>query len=291
MKKVMILLLTIMSITVVINSRAAQPLNQIIAIVNGQPVTAYQFNMFADRAIGRLKATGQTLPNMQQFHQYLLNQYINRLLQLQIAKRANITVTAAQVEKHIASLASQQKMTPAQFTQSALAQGYSAAQFHDEVKTEMIIGLLQRQALGAHITVSQAEIKAGMANIKNNPQFASAYDVVDYLVPLQPGATAAQIAAAVKTSQGTDLGWRPLAALPDMFASVVPTLKVGGLSGLIKAPNGYHVLQLKGIKSAMPAGMTPEQAVAQQIYMQKVQKALVAWQATLRKQAVVQLNP
>ena len=228
---------------------------------------------------------------MQQFHQYLLNQYINRLLQLQIAKRANITVTDAQVDKQIAALASQQKMTSAQFTQSALAQGYSDAQFHDEVKTEMVIGLLQRQAIGGHITVSQAEIKAGMANIKNNPQFASAYDIVDYLTTLQPGATAAQIAAAVKSSQGTDLGWRPLAALPDMFASVVPTLQVNGLSGLIKAPNGYHVLLLKGIKSAMPAGMSPEQAVAQQIYMTKVQKALVAWQATLRKQATVQMNP
>ena len=171
MKKVIILLLALVGMTVVVMSSEAQPLNQVLAIVNGQPVTQYQFDAFADRAIARLKETGQALPNMQQFHQYLLNQYINRLLQLQIAKRANITVTDAQVDKQIAALASQQKMTSAQFTQSALAQGYSDAQFHDEVKTEMVIGLLQRQAIGGHITVSQAEIKAGMANIKNNPQF------------------------------------------------------------------------------------------------------------------------
>lgn len=272
-------------------AKAVQPvesLNQVIAIVNGEPVTEHQFDAFFSRALGRLTASGQPLPNKQQFRQYLLNQYIDRILQLQIAKRANITVTDKQVEQQIKMLADQQKITPTQLAQKALAEGYSNDQFRSEVRTEMTIGLLQRQALGNHITVSQNEIKAELLKLKNNPQFSSDYHVVDFLTTLKPGATQAQITQAVRSSPGTDLGWRPLAAMPDMFSAIVPTLKVNGVSGLIRAPNGFHVLQLKGIRNSK-TGAPPAQLVAQQIYMMKMQKALQAWEATLRKQADIQM--
>ena len=298
MKKIATVLLILVSLMVTAvdaktmsTQQPLQSLNQVIVIVNGQPVTEHQFGLFFNRAITRLKASGQTMPNMQQFRQYLLNQYIDRVLQLQVATRAKVTVTDKQVDQQIATLALQQKITAAQFTANAQAEGYTNDQFHEEVKTEMILGLLQRQALGGHVTVSQNEIKAALLKLKNNPQFSGQYHVVDFLTTLKPGATPSQIAQAVQASQGTDLGWRPLAALPDMFATVVPTLKVNGLSGLIKAPNGFHVLQLKGVRSSAPAGLPPAQAVAQQIYMMKMQKALQAWEATLRKQATIQMNP
>lgn len=296
MKKLAIILLISVSMAVTAadakteNAQPLQPLNRVIVIVNGQPVTEHQFDLFLNRALIRIKASGQTPPNMQQLRQLLLDQYINRVLQLQVAKRANITVTDKQVDQQIATLAATQKITPAQFAANAQAEGYSQDQFRDEVKTEMIIGLLQRQALSSHITVSQNEINAELPKLKNSPQFSSQYHVIDFLTTLKSGATPAQIAQAVHTSQGVDLGWRPIAALPDMFARVVPTLKVNGLSGLIKAPNGFHVLQLQGIRSAIPSGLSPKQVVAQQIYMMKMQKALQAWEATLRKQATIQMN-
>ena len=46
MKKVIILLLALVGMTVVVMSSEAQPLNQVLAIVNGQPVTQYQFDAF-----------------------------------------------------------------------------------------------------------------------------------------------------------------------------------------------------------------------------------------------------
>lgn len=297
MKKIAMILLILVSMAVTMADarvtnvqQPLQSLNRVIVIVNGQPVTEHQFDLFFNRALMRFKAAGQTPPNLQQLRQLLLNQYIDRVLQLQVAKRVNITVTDKQIDQQIATLAAAQKITPAQFAANAQAEGYGQDQLREEVKTEMIIGLLQRQALSSHVTVSQNEINAGLSKLKNNPQFSSQYHVIDFLTTLKPGATPAQIAQAVHASYGADLGWRPLTALPDMFARVVPTLKVNGLSGLIKAPNGFHVLQLQGIRSAAPSGLSLKQAVAQQIYMMKMQKALQAWEATLRKQATIQMN-
>ncbi|PHQ78310.1 MAG: hypothetical protein COB66_09150 [Coxiella sp. (in: Bacteria)] len=286
--------------------QSTQQLNRVIATVNSEPITQHQFDVFYQRSLDRLKASHQKVPtDLQGFRTYLLNQYVLRVIQLQLAKNFGITVTDKQVNQQIKSILKQQKLTLPQLQQKLQLEGYSFSEFKKEVKTEVTVGALQRRAVGSDIQVTQQQIATELAKLKAAPQFAKQYHVVDILTPLKENPSKAALARALATSKemkahllkgasykyisddnDTDLGWRTLAAMPDVFASAVGKLKVGGVAGPIRAANGYHVLKLLRTKNAK-AAMPTKDAVAQRLYMMKLQKGLSKWQKTLLKQANV----
>jgi peptidyl-prolyl cis-trans isomerase SurA len=70
---------------------------------------------------------------------------------------------------------------------------------------------------------------------------------------LAEGADFAEVAAGYSDGQtaleGGDLGWRKQGELPSLFAGVVPSLDVGGVSEPLRAGGGYHLVRLKDRKS------------------------------------------
>jgi hypothetical protein len=70
----------------------------------------------------------------------------------------------------------------------------------------------------------------------------------DALKQLQEGKDFAQVAAGYSDAsdalQGGSLGWRAHGRLPTIFADAVPSLKPGENSGILKSPNGFHIVKL-----------------------------------------------
>lgn len=286
---------------------SVQDLNHVIATVNGEPITKHQFQQFYERSVKRLRQQHQLLPDIGEMHRYLLNQLIERRLQLQMAERAEIKVTAKQVRQQIQSIMKQQHMTLAELKQYVHGLGYTFDQFRKEVHDEILIGQLQRQALSSRVTVSKEEVTSAYNKIKNDPQFASQYHVVDLLIPLKDNATAAEVAAAkqkalsikadllkggsykyIDAKDATNLGWRTIDQLPDLFAKPVTALKVNGVTGPLRAANGFHIIQLLNKKPSKQVAPTLEQ-VQQHVFMKKLQTQMSKWLKELRKQSDIQI--
>lgn len=82
----------------------------------------------------------------------------------------------------------------------------------------------------------------------------------DVLAQLRKGVDFQQLAVSVSAGrqalEGGDLGWRSTDQLPTLFADVVPKLRPGQFSDLIRSPSGFHIvklLEVRGGGEAAPA--------------------------------------
>lgn len=286
---------------------SVKPLNKVVATVNGEPITAHRFSEFYERAAAHVKAmakNGQAVPAPSQLRAYLMQQYIDRVLQLQMAKRGGIKVTDKQINQQIQQILKQRHMTLAQFTRSLKEQGFTLDSFKKELKHEMTINMLHREAVGSQVDITASDVAKMEAKLRAQPMYSSSYHVVDVHVPLSDSATKSQKQAALKKAAAfkralqknqavpdgyrDDLGWQGTSDLPSVFMQALKGLKHSGVVGPIDAANGYHVLQVTGVKPAKQTMPTKAQ-ISQMLYMRKLQAASQKWIKKMRAQSDVKV--
>ena len=103
----------------------------------------------------------------------------------------------------------------------------------------------------------------------------------EVLTQLRQGADFGQMAIRVSASQqalqGGEIGWRSTEQLPTVFSTVVPRLKAGQVSDLIRSPSGFHivkVLEVRGggsqARPATTAPASPKQALVNQTHARHI---------------------
>ena len=74
----------------------------------------------------------------------------------------------------------------------------------------------------------------------------------ELLTQLRQGADFGQMAIRVSASQqalqGGEIGWRSTEQLPTVFSNVVPQMKPGQVSDLIRSPSGFHIVKLLEVR-------------------------------------------
>jgi peptidyl-prolyl cis-trans isomerase SurA len=70
------------------------------------------------------------------------------------------------------------------------------------------------------------------------------------LAQIKSGADFRQVAASFSEApdavQGGGMGWREITRLPTIFADTVKTMKPGEVSGILRSPNGLHIVRVNG---------------------------------------------
>ncbi|MGH9468465.1 MAG: peptidylprolyl isomerase [Terriglobales bacterium] len=296
--------------------QAPAPGPDVVATVDGQPITAAQLNrLYAQQTAG---ATAP-LPEEQslQLRLSLLSQLIDRQILLQYAARLGLQADPTQVQREVSVAASvpDPSAQPAQRRQIA----------HGLILQE----LLQRE-VGDHIHVSEADIAAYYQ--QNEASFhlpERQYHVLEIVVTPHPGPvtnlaedkastpTAAKKKIAMveqrlaahadfatlaqqysedpaTASSGGDLGLIPQSVLetqtPPLLRAAILSLHPGEVSHVISTPNGYYLLKLAGIE---PAGLQPlsnkqvQQSIRDLLTSARRQVLQAAFLANARDQAKV----
>lgn len=288
-----------------------QPLDQIVAIVNNDIITQSQLNAAIIRVKKQIRGAHASMPDETTLKNGVLNQLIYKRLQLQIAKNLNVKVSNEQIDNAIQRLAQQRHLNLAQLKQNMLAESYNYSAFRKELGEEIAISQVQQQAVASHVTVTNEDIDNYLKKYIQWQERAKQYHVGDVRIalPASPSQTQLQAAQAkvkaiinqLKRNKQinkiiahyadvdyTDLGWRPITDLPNLFTSIVPQMKINAIAGPITAPNGYHILKLLGTRGK--ANKTPTRTQIQQfLFQQKFQKALQDWLLNLRKNAYVKI--
>ena len=257
------------------------------------------------KRVKAMAAQGQPVPAHDQLRAYIMDQYVNRVLQLQLAKRFGVVVSDKMLNQQIQQILKQQGKTMAQFKQTLRQKGYSFADFKRELQGELTINQLQQQAVGSDVKVSQADIDRMESQLMQAPEYTIKMHLIDYLVPLSDDATTAEkntaqqqaktVAKQLQRTSGgavsakhTDMGWRSVASLPDVFSAQLVKQHTAGVVGPIEAGNGYHVLVIKGIRQPKQSLPTRTQ-ISQMVYMQKLQVAAQKWLKKMRDEADIQV--
>jgi peptidyl-prolyl cis-trans isomerase SurA len=93
-------------------------------------------------------------------------------------------------------------------------------------------------------------------------------------------------------SRGGELGWvSPGDTVPE-FERAMQALKIGEISGPVRSPFGWHLVQVEETRSQDVSGEREKLAIKQQIRNRKVEEAYTDWARQLRDSAFVrdQLN-
>ncbi len=290
-----------------------QPLDQIVAIVNNDIISQQQLQQEVAAARLQIRQAKAAMPSTQVLHKQVLEQLILKSIQLQLAKRASIQVSPAQVQNAIQTVAKNNRMTVSQLKQQLALTGMSYAHYKQQIKQQIKISQLQQMMVGRSVNVTPQEVKIAQQQMQALQPLS--YHVGDILISLPENPTAQQLQAAqskaravlaklkapgadfkkvaVSTSAGAqvfkggDMGWLTVADMPSLFVPVVTKLQVGQVSAPLRAPNGLHLLTVFAQRAVH--GHASKQEIEMQLRQRKFQENLALWLQQLRDTAYVKV--
>lgn len=290
-----------------------ETLDKIAAIVNEDIVTTSELKQAM--ALMKLQMQQQA-PAEKKLQETVLTQLINKKLQLQLAKQANIEASAPELDRAIENIAKQNNMTANELYSRLEQDGMSKKTYRKELQEQITLNKLQQQQVARRMQITKQEIEAYRANRNAKRTALKSYHVEDILFPAPEEMSDEQLATLKKQAQVAigylknstntpklkaflkkhhaetqDLGFKRLEELPSLFASNVGNLKKGDVSEPIVAGNGIHILKMTDYKTIESGESQLSNHDIESILMQnKFESAVQNWLSKVRAQAFIQVK-
>ena len=253
----------------------AEPLGQIVAVVEDEIILDRELSSEVDIISHRLKANSVTPPPIFILRKQVLERLIVDKLQRQLAEKSGIRITNEMLRSSTQDIARRNNLTLDQFRQELEGQGISFKSFQENLKNEIIINQLRAREIGSRIKVTDREVghyletqgEIGEEKIQYHlghilvsiPEAASSSTIAKarekadtVIAELRDGADFKQTAVAFSDSdsalKGGDLGWRVIGEVPTLFVDKVMKMDKGDVAELIRSPSGFHVIKLLDLK-------------------------------------------
>jgi len=246
-------------------------LDRIIAVVNEEVITRRDLDDRIKVVLNQLRQQGTPPPPPDVLEKQVLERMIYTRVQLQYAKETGLRVDDAQLEKALARIAEDNKISLATLRDTLEKDGMSFAKFREDIRDEITMARLREREVDNKITVAESEVdnllktqqlqdgKVEEFNLSHIlirvPEQASPEQLRERrtraelaLKHIKDGTDFRQVAATYSEApdavQGGAMGWRELARLPSIFAEAVKGLKTGEVSGVLRSPNGFHIVRV-----------------------------------------------
>jgi peptidyl-prolyl cis-trans isomerase SurA len=253
------------------------PLDRVIAIVNDEALTQYDVSEQKRVVLGQMKAQGVAPPAGDVLDKQVLERLITERVLLQFAKETGIRVDDTQVERTLARIAEDNKLSAEDFRKAVEREGIPYAKYRSDIRNEIVVQRLRDREVESRVSVSDAEVDHLLATLEAQaggqveyrlahilvlvPEQASSDQIgvrqrraEEALQQLRAGADFAQVAASFSDApdalQGGNLGWRAPARLPTAFAESVNRMKPGEVSGVLRSASGFHIVKLLETRSS-----------------------------------------
>jgi len=262
------------------NSRAFTLLDRSIAIVDEDVVLASELESKV-RVIENRMVDEVNNNSVVSLQERVLNHLILEKLQLQMAKRAGMTISEAEITKAIDRL--QQDLEEKQQSMEAYLQENEfadLAELREEIHRELLIAQVQQYQVNRRIRISEQDVEnfldskdgqewrspqyrlrhiliAVDSNNQDSMQIVEARAEAIYqrlLAGAHFGQMAVDMSNGNNAANGGDLGWRKNSNLPNLFVQHVQGQEIGTIIKPFRSGAGVHILQLadrQGIDRAM----------------------------------------
>jgi len=252
------------------------PVDRVIAIVNDEALTQYDVNEQKRVVLGQMKSSNLTPPSPEVLEKQLLERLITERVLLQYAKETGIRIDDTTVERALARIAEDNKLSNDEFKKAVEREGIPFAKYRADIRNEITVQRLREREVEGRVNVSDAEVDYLLATLESQaggeveyrlahilvlvPEQAST-DQIDVrqrraetaLAQVRSGTDFSQVAAGFSDAQdalqGGNLGWRAPARLPTVFADSVRKMKPGDVSPVLRSASGFHIVKLLEIRS------------------------------------------
>jgi peptidyl-prolyl cis-trans isomerase SurA len=245
--------------------------DRVVAIVNDEAITQHDMDDAKRVVLTQMKQQNVQPPSSDALDKQVLERLITERSLLQFAKETGLRVDDTMVERAIQHIAQDNKLSPEEFKKALTEENITYAKYRDDIRSEITMQRLREREIDSKLTVSDAEVDHYLATLKAQNAGDSEYQLAHILVMVPEQASADQIEAkrrraeealkAIKSGadfgqvaagfsdandalRGGNLGWRPGARLPTVFAEQVRTMKPGEVSPVLRSASGFHIVKL-----------------------------------------------
>ena len=259
-----------------VHAQVAKPrvivtVDRIVAVVNDEVITQQELAARVDFAFRQLRQQGTPPPARAVIERQLIERLINDRVQMQHARDIGLRVDDAELDKALARIAEQNKMSMTQLRAALEQDGVPFVKFREDIRSEITLSRLREREVAQKIVITESEIDNFIQSQQAQPGRSDEFNVSHILVAVPENASPEQLQtrraraeqALAQIKGGTDfrqvaaafsdgpealqgglIGWRESSRLPAMFLEALQPLRSGELSGLLRSPNGFHILKL-----------------------------------------------
>ncbi len=247
-------------------------LDRIVAVVNDEVITRNDLSQRVAVAEAQLRRQGTPAPARPDLERQVLQRMIADRAQLHFAKENGLRVDDVELDRAIGRIAEDNKLSTAQLRVAVEQDGVPFTKFREDIRNQIVMSRLREREVDDKIIITESEIDNMLANPQQQAAGADEFNVSHILVrvpenanpdqiqgrldraeealkQLKTGANFRQVAAAFSESpdalQGGNMGWRDGDRLPTLFFDALRNMKAGELSGVLRSPNGFHILKLE----------------------------------------------
>lgn len=296
-------------------------LDRVAATVNGDVITLREL----ERAGGSALTQASLLPpgaDRDRARSEALRAALDLLvadrLFAQQVKKLDLQASDAQVDAQVEAIKQQNGFDDAQLERALAAQGLTRTTFRERVRSQLENFAVLQAKLGGRVKVSDQDLEN---YYRSHPQeFAGEQElhVRHIFLPLAEGAPAAEVRRTqeqgerilqrLKTGEpfakvakevsrgpsadaGGDLGWLRRGTIQKALEDVAFSLKDGQFSGLVRAANGFHILEVDARRlSQGHAFADVKESIRDRLVSEQAESYRTQYVAELRREAHIEIR-
>jgi peptidyl-prolyl cis-trans isomerase SurA len=290
----------------------------IVARVNNQIITQSDYDRSLSDMDQEMRQRGDTMQQISEAHKDLLRNMIDQQLWLSKGKELGINVDS-EVVKKLDEIRKQYNLeTIDDLEKAAKEQGYSFADFKQNIANQIMTQTVMRQEVGAHITITPGEAQRFYDAHKQDyaqPESERLSEILisadssdpakveaakakadDIEARLHSGGDFGQLARSFSegptASTGGDLGAYKRGQLGEVLESKTFPLKEGEFTEPILTKSGYIILKVVQRTAGGPAPYKDvQEQVEEALYMDRMEPAIRAYLTRMRNEAAIFIKP
>ena len=235
-------------------------LDRIAIIVDDGVVMESQINKSFNDLKRNYQSQGMEMPPKNIILDQIKEKLIIEELQLQMADRAGVKISDAELNSALTRLASNNQMSLEEFIAFIENNNDSYEDVREQVRKEMSIQRIQRGKVNSNIDITEKEFEAFLANDETleglQPEIlvrqilVKEKSLADQIVNLiDQGSEFSELAQKYSKSSNASSGglmnWRKAVDMPRLFEEALKSQPIGFISNPLESGSGYHILKLE----------------------------------------------
>ncbi len=278
--------------------------DRVVAVVNNEIITLSDLQR--EEALKKVNANTD--------ERQLLEDMIDRKLQMDAAKRAGMDVTDKELADAIADIMKRNSLDAKRFEEALAKEGLTLDQYKSALREQMTLSRMIGKYVRSGIAVDEAEVRAYYDRNRKSYAVPEEVRLRQIYFPVPENATPDQIAdiksKALATcdrakkgddflelvrehSQGAvssdgDLGFMERQNLQPEIEKAARDLKAGEIAGPILCGGGFHIIRLEEVRTQVKPFEKVKDEIMNALYQQKMENTYRTWLQSLRSDANIE---
>lgn len=235
------------------------------------------------------------------FRDQILDHMIDVSVQLNVAKRAGVSLSEQEKQTVRKNLAAQRQADVDDLEDHLRSEGVDPQAFFAHFEEQMLVQKIQQMAVGSQVKVTEKDMDAVRADFEARLTEYFVEDIVFESIgtseSLKKSKQAAKDLSASwakgthnkwnvpKGSRMIQFKWKKLAELPEVFQTHIKAMAQGTCAQPLLTESGVHVLKL--IKKRQASGMPTEAQLKEYVFGQSMHKEVSNWISDLKQQQYI----